>query len=315
MKEKALATAKLAVVALAFAYLARSGAFSLSRLEFRPGAISMLGLAVLFGTGTLIAGAIRMWTLAGAFDRRPPLTRFLAINFIGAFFDNFLLGSSGGDAVRVLYIGRETSAATALGLTLTDRIVGLLGLVLVGAGALALAGPELLSRSELATMAWALAAVVLVSVAALAVLASGILAPVVERIGIYVPVRRPALLAGGVFLSVVVQLINASGLWAVGAALAGEPTLSLAQIARAAPPALVANALPLPGGGIGVGEAAFGRCLELFVPGLQHGAARGAAIFLLMRVVSLVVGLIGLPFYLRRRGPAEGALPPAAGVV
>lgn len=306
MKQRLLAVAKLAIVALAFAYLARSGAFKLERLELKPGAASQLALAVALGVATLVAGATRMWTLAGAFDRRPPLARFLSINFIGAFFDSFLLGSSGGDAVRVLYLGRELGAGTAVGLTLTDRIVGLLGLVLVGGGALALGGPELLAHAELRSMASVLGAIVAGAVVAGAALATGMLAPLVVKVGSHLPVRRPGVLMVAVALSICVQLLYTGALWAVAAALPGEPVLGLDQIARAAPPALVANALPLPGGGIGVGEAAFGRCLELFVPGVQKGAARGAAIFLVMRGVTLVVGLVGLPFYLRRRvDPSE----------
>ena len=66
----------------------------------------------------------------------------------------------------------------------------------------------------------------------------------------------------------------------------------------AAPEAFLTSSLPLPGGGLGVGELAFDEVLRhCRVGGLP--VLGGAEIFLSWRLLSVILGLIGLPWYLR----------------
>jgi uncharacterized membrane protein YbhN (UPF0104 family) len=75
---------------------------------------------------------------------------------------------------------------------------------------------------------------------------------------------------------------------------------------------MVANALPLTPGGLGVGEAAFDR---LFA---AAGLAGGAGMLLIWRIAAVPVALVGFVFYVfgRRRGASpvggapNGSLPP-----
>lgn len=56
--------------------------------------------------------------------------------YIGLFFNNFMPGSVGGDVVRIYYLGKTTSVATATASVLFERItagVALVGIVLISA--------------------------------------------------------------------------------------------------------------------------------------------------------------------------------------
>ncbi len=118
-------------------------------------------------------------------------------------------------------------------------------------------------------------------------------------------------------LSVLLQAIALATLYIYSQALALPVRPSVAQILYAAPPALVANVLPISFGGLGVGETAFQELLALVSAGRVQA---GAAIFLLLRFWTVVLSLIGLVLYLRgkreiqeaeavyREAASEGAL-------
>lgn len=59
--------------------------------------------------------------------------RTLRVYFIGAFFNLFLLGSTGGDVVKIFYAMRETSSkkGAALLSVMVDRMMGLVALIVV----------------------------------------------------------------------------------------------------------------------------------------------------------------------------------------
>ena len=72
------------------------------------------------------------------------------------------------------------------------------------------------------------------------------------------------------------------------------------DVVLAGPPALVANLLPVPGGGLGVGEVAFEHTLALGRSATGEAIIGGAHAFLLFRLNLIACGLLGLPLYLRR---------------
>ena len=109
---------------------------------------------------------------------------------------------------------------------------------------------------------------------------------------------RSLLAAFGV--SMVLQSINLSAIYLIGLSLAIERSPELQHVFFAWPAAFVVNAMPVPGGGLGVGEVAFDHLLALC------GYTGGAAIFLAWRCWLILLGLVGLPLYLLHRG-AGGA--------
>ncbi len=58
--------------------------------------------------------------------------RTLRVYFIGAFFNLFLLGSTGGDIMKIFSAMRETASKSAALLSvMVDRMMGLVALVVV----------------------------------------------------------------------------------------------------------------------------------------------------------------------------------------
>jgi uncharacterized protein (TIRG00374 family) len=59
--------------------------------------------------------------------------RLLSITFIGAFFNAFMLGSTGGDVVKAWYVAHEThhKKAEAVATVVVDRLIGLLVLFVI----------------------------------------------------------------------------------------------------------------------------------------------------------------------------------------
>jgi uncharacterized membrane protein YbhN (UPF0104 family) len=80
-------------------------------------------------------------------------------------------------------------------------------------------------------------------------------------------------------------------------AAAMNPSGLVGEMIVLIPLGMLANALPLSPGGIGVGEAAFEALFRL------AGLTGGAEVLLGWRVLTFIVGLIGLGFYLQGRKP------------
>ena len=79
--------------------------------------------------------------------------------YIGLFFNNFMPGSVGGDVVRIYYLGKKTSVATATTSVLFERITAgfaLVGIVLISALFMDQSRPYLISLLILIIIAVAL---------------------------------------------------------------------------------------------------------------------------------------------------------------
>ncbi len=106
-------------------------------------------------------------------------------------------------------------------------------------------------------------------------------------------------LAISMILSLFTHGTNMTALYFFSRAVDLEQAPSFADIFFAAPVAFVANALPVPGGGAGIGETVFNELLELCRSDAGLPIVGGASIFVLWRVWYILLGLIGLPIYLK----------------
>ena len=367
---------KWGVVLGAITYLVAADRLNFSDFRLQPGAVPILSIGLLPLLLGLVVSVLRWFLLLRCVDVPLSFRRTARIGFIGLFFNTFLFGGIGGDAVKLGYLfrlpsGRAAGAASVV----TDRTCGLLGLFILGGAAIAL-GWEHVNTPDLrllgavlfgilATVALSgLVAflsllrgrttgllVVLVVTALLAVwlltfpslhqnalymhyamLTSLLVATVTANLvpsllpgaglhslvsrrvpggaslmrlveGFLVYRHHPGGILFAVVLSVVVHGSILASLAAVSHAM-GNPA-TVAQIFFAAPLALVANVLPLPMGGLGVGENFFDQTLALMRGPSGNPLLGGAAVFLSFRVV-LNLGQIGLglPFYLRSEAPA-----------
>ncbi len=117
-----------------------------------------LGLAfVLLGIGFLLA-SVRWWLLLRVQEIAVPLQVVTALTFIGQFFNSFLLGTTGGDIIKVFYICRytaskKTSAALSI---IMDRVIGLFILLCVVLAILPWQIEVMRQRDEARAIAYAL---------------------------------------------------------------------------------------------------------------------------------------------------------------
>jgi uncharacterized membrane protein YbhN (UPF0104 family) len=85
--------------------------------------------------------AARWWLLLRGHGFQAPLSRVFFVTYAGAFFNNFLPGSVGGDLTKAILAasGEERKAAVA-GTVILDRVIGLSVMIVLGAVSLT---PEL----------------------------------------------------------------------------------------------------------------------------------------------------------------------------
>jgi uncharacterized membrane protein YbhN (UPF0104 family) len=208
---------------------------------------------------TLVLCAYRWRLLAAILPLDASFTDFLAFRFIATFANTLIPGVAGGDALRAIYLGRRTSRlGEAVASVLADRIVGLIGLFWLAAGA-AIVLRECGLPSALTTLP------ILTGFIALAVFVAS---PLVIRFARLMPSRfsryaslivtylehRSALLAA-LALSVVVQSVLAvcQYLLALGIGIDAPLTLFLFCV----PIAGVFASLPITINGLGVREGAY----------------------------------------------------------
>jgi uncharacterized protein (TIRG00374 family) len=78
----------------------------------------------------------RWYLLLRALDISMTLPRTFVINMVGAFYNTFLPGSTGGDVLKMIYAAKQTPHRTrAVMSVIVDRVIGLLALVLLGGSA------------------------------------------------------------------------------------------------------------------------------------------------------------------------------------
>jgi hypothetical protein len=292
-------------------YLGLSGAIKWSALWGLASAwkITLLALIILW-----VDMVITAWRLCVLIEPRGfhlSLESSVRLTFIGLFFNLFLPGSAGGDVMKIFYAthgnrGRRTEVATIL---LFDRAIGMFAL---------LVWPLLFLPffSGLMHSMPALNRLLLIS----ALIAAGMLLGVClcfstriknSRLLSWI-VRKPF----GPYLRQMFDTVhsyreNISTLWAtVGISMIAHTlTVFVTLLGSWAilsgpiswketiliPLGMLVNSLPLTPGGLGVGEAAF----DVLFKGA--GLTGGAETLLAWRLLTLLISLIGLAFYLQGR--------------
>ncbi|MHC4886668.1 MAG: lysylphosphatidylglycerol synthase domain-containing protein [Planctomycetota bacterium] len=365
---------KIGVVVVALTYLIGTGRLDPRTLDFQ---MSRLPFAVLTIVGiglTAILSFVRWFILLKGVEARIPLLATFRLGYIGLFFNTFMLGGFGGDVIKLAYVVREThKRAPAAASVILDRVCGLMGLLLLGGGAIILSWQEILATPALHLLALFLFALLAglsmcLVTAGIAISAGrllGLLLPLlalilqcltltvwrpdeIQLLSVYAhaltlaaivgalltAVITPSIIPGGslnrfvkerlplghtlmsfveallafryhvgslvwaVLLSMVIQAIALLSLAALAYSV-GCPA-SVPHIFFAAPPAFLANVLPVPMGGLGVGEACFNNLLELCRTPEGATVTGGAAVFLGLRIIQNLWGICcGLPLYLR----------------
>ena len=100
----------------------------------RSANVYWLVVAVLGGALSPIAATVRWGLLLRVQDIRLGWKRVTQFYMIGSFFNLFLLGSTGGDAVKLFYVWRQVEPKKRAGAVMAvgmDRVLGLLALIIL----------------------------------------------------------------------------------------------------------------------------------------------------------------------------------------
>jgi uncharacterized protein (TIRG00374 family) len=214
--------------------------------------------------------AYRWYVLYHAYSQYPSLGNLLQVTFISAFFNNLFPSTLGGDTYRTLRTdAKDKNYSRNFSVVLVDRLIGLVGLVVLGVVAL-------LFRSETITFPEGVVAsilffgVVIISLVVMAIhpvshrLISLIGHRLSHRIGSRLDVLfqylRPFseqvnLLGYGLILSVLARIAWAGSGYLVGEALHLDLPLSTYLILL--PVIEIIRMIPLTPQGIGIRESAF----------------------------------------------------------
>ena len=256
----------------------------------------------------------RLRVLMQAQDLRLPFLAAYRLTVTAAFFSWVIPGGTGGDLVKMYFLGRwyPGKVTEAITITLWDRAIGLATFLMLGLIAAAFMPNLALSLPAITSLLITCVAALLVGGVVLALalhtdwtqrwpLAT------LERFGragqtvlrmfrvMHAYRRRLGSLVAGVILSLCAQaclLATAYSLATVVVDGGARPVMLVVL-----PIGWVTNALPISPGGLGVGEAAQEQLFKLV------GLSGGAAVSISWRAVAIVMSLPGLWFYFRGRRP------------
>ncbi len=245
--------------------------------------------------------------------------RTVQLYFIGAFFNLFLLGATGGDVAKIYYAVREspTARAAAFLSIVVDRVVGLLALCLVALVVVALRFDVLMSTPIAQAMLGTLVLILGGGVGMVAVGAAISIFHLQDRLPAKLPfrtglvdlavateryARAPLALLSTFAISVVSHLLIFITFYfaarALGSALGLLDTFSVMPIVNAI------TSIPISLSGIGVREQIFEQLLNsLYAIPRPQAVLISLLGYLMMVIWSLVGGLV----YLTYRRPATHA--------
>jgi uncharacterized membrane protein YbhN (UPF0104 family) len=283
-------------------WMASSGKLNLAQVG-RSLAQWPLMLAIVALAYSQVAISAWRWSLLlQAQDIHLPYRRTWGLTMIGMLFNVVIPGAVGGDLVKGYYItraasGRKSHAATTL---LMDRVLGLIGLLFLGA-AMVIANLQETLRSAatrslgLVTVAGAVGGL---AVLYAAVLTGGrlsewhILPRVLRNVfrALHEYRRKASVIPIALGLSISNQ---ACGFFMYYLALraAGIADMPAGVFFLVVPLGLVTAALPISPGGVGVGQAAFFALFQIVAPRYATGGTNAATVFQVMYILVCITGL------------------------
>jgi glycosyltransferase 2 family protein len=268
---------------------------------------SLLSAATLVFLISAVAGAAQWGWILRASGLPTPGREMGRLYFVGMFFNNFLLGNVGGDAVKVIDLGRrEGQTIRVFCGTALDRLLGLCALTVMALLAFAFAAAAGLTLPPIMPLILAL----LVWSGGLAVLLSGRISTLVSRVFERLPWpvvgekfaqfvvefrlyrRRPAWLGRVFLLALGVQALRVSTHVLIAYGLGIELTSAhVLQLFVLIPLLGILIALPISLNGLGLREVA---AADLFVAaGVVSLDAQAVAVEFLAYLVQVLVSLIG----------------------
>lgn len=265
-------------------------------------------IAISFFLTIPILSTLRWKLVLGVHGVKPSFYKLCKLFFIGLFFNNSMPGLTGGDVIKAYYVTRETSDRKAEAVTsvFIDRVVGIIGLMIVGLIALFfnLQNPDLRRIAAFIIIIF-FSLVFFVTILLNKSMFAGM--PLMNRLMNRIPFKEtvtrvyeafyrykhdPQIVVWGVAISLGIHGINCVMVSILGLSVALDG-VSLKHYFLFIPVISVISALPISLSGLGVGEQLYVYCF-----GLVGAEPEGAlAIAIMVRLAVLVCSLPGLFYY------------------
>ncbi len=303
-------------------WMVSSGKLSLSQMSVfisRPDVIAV-GILVWF-IGPVCLGTWRWWLLMRGAGLKCSYFRALKLQLVGFFFNTAMPGAVGGDIVKAIYIMRDQDVPSgktpALLSVLLDRIIGLIGLFVMGVVAAGFSYDKLVASPVTKSLLMGLAAVVAGSLVFLSIVFipwRDNRDPVHRFLSLRLPIfpllrriydalraykERPFIIFSTILISVAIQMIFLGYMGFLGRVLYGSQEFDVSLLAPIFPFGILITAIPLAPGGLGVGHAAFDKLFAMV------GLPGGANVFNVYVLSQLVMNLFGIiPYLSMKTAPA-----------
>jgi uncharacterized protein (TIRG00374 family) len=284
-----------------------------------------LGLAIVACFAAHLLGFLRWRVMVRALDLPFSLVDATRIGFIGCFFNLFAFGVIGGDSLRAFYVSRQMKDKTpqAIGSVIADRAIGLLTMFSVAALAFMVfdfSTIDSLNPNKLAAVKFVARIATVVSITGFFGLFTLLLMPKITHTPIYrrlihIPrigslvarladvflgyAKRPGAILLAIALSLGINVCFAITIFAIASGIAGAHP-SFAEHFLIEPIAMVANAVPLPGG-LGGMEFALDFLYQSFSKALEP-TENGVVVAFAFRFTLLLVSASGaIAWFANRR--------------
>ena len=312
---------KTALAAGILGWMVRSGRLDLTQLSQAAHKWPyLLAIGAICYTGFLLT-AIRWRLLLASQDVPLSLWKSFSLTMIGVLFSTVIPGTVSGDVVKAYYIGASVPerSARAIRTILVDRIVGLLGLLMLSAAAGLFSYNVISGNREVRVFYWVVAAGVLCFAAgiAIAVVASRLAVNLADRMAgrfrVLSAVKeclstlaafhaKPLVLVAAVTIGLPGQALTWVAFYLAARAL-GISSLPLLPFLWIVPLGLVAMSIPIALAGLGIGQMAFYALFQFVFPG--HGNL-GSSMSVVFRLAYITASLSVIVLYLTE--PARAAI-------
>jgi glycosyltransferase 2 family protein len=270
-------------------------------------------LAAAFAAALLAVnlGFVRWFLLVRAVALPFRLRDAVRLGFLGYLFNFVSIGSVGGDLFKAVFLAREQPGRRTLAVTsvVMDRLLGLFALLILASTAMLLADLPA-DVAELQWMRWAtFSAAALAGCTVAWVLTPGFTTGCMAEMLIEIPRagplcerliaavrsyrRRQWLLAGLVWLSLVIHTLNAGAVYLMARSLFSAPPTAGEHLVMV-PVASVAAALPFTPAGLGTFELAVDWLYRHVAP---HTSVPGVTVALTYRLATIGVATVGIFVY------------------
>ncbi|MHB1036877.1 MAG: lysylphosphatidylglycerol synthase transmembrane domain-containing protein [Pirellulales bacterium] len=326
MRKLLLTLLKLGISLAIIAYLvndARSDR-SFANLRDQPKDWGLFAVAWACLMGAVVLTIIRWYYLVRALELPFSLKDAFRLGFLGYMFNFVSLGNVGGDVFKAIFIAREQPRrrAEAVATIFVDRILGLYALFIVATIAVLAGGlmdtavPQIRVIAQATLVCTALGALgfalLLIPGSTNGVVTrfleglprvGHVLGRLIEAVRIYR--RKLPVLVLAIVISLGVHALSTTGIYLVARGLPGNiPSLGAHFVI--VPISMVVGILPLPLSGLGAFEAAI-EFLYQYLPGtIVIAKGQGFVVALGYRVITVVIAMVGVFFYIgSRREVAE----------